>query len=55
VERAKERKEKCGYPHAKEWNWGFPCGSVVKNAMNANAEDTCLIPEPGGSHLLRSN
>ena len=33
---------------------GLPCGSVVKNPP-ANAEDTGLIPDPGWSHLPRSN
>ena len=32
----------------------FPGGTVVKNPP-ANAGDTGLIPEPGGSHMLRSN
>ncbi|KAI4551670.1 hypothetical protein MJT46_017922 [Ovis ammon polii x Ovis aries] len=30
---------------------GFPGGSVVKNPP-ANAGDTGLIPDPGGSHIL---
>ena len=35
-------------------SWGFPGGSVVKNP-SANAGDTGLIPDPGGSHVLQSN
>ena len=35
-------------------NGGFPGGSVVNN-LPANAEDTGLIPDPGGSHMPRSN
>ena len=33
---------------------GFPGGSVVKN-LPANAGDTGLIPDPGGSHIPCSN
>ena len=33
---------------------GVPSGSVVKNTP-ANAGDTCSIPGPGRSHMLRSN
>ena len=33
---------------------GFPGGSVLKNPP-ANAGDTGLIPDPGGSHTPRSN
>ena len=33
---------------------GFPGGSVLKNPP-ANAGDTGLIPDPGGSHMPRSN
>lgn len=33
---------------------GLPSGSVVKNPP-ANAQDTDVIPDPGGSHLPRSN
>jgi len=32
---------------------GFPGGSVAKNPP-ANAGDTGSIPDPGGSHMLRS-
>ena len=33
---------------------GFPGGSVVKNSP-ANSGNTGLIPDPGRSHMLRSN
>ena len=33
---------------------GFPGGAVVKNPP-ANAGDTGLSPDPGRSHMLRSN
>ena len=33
---------------------GFPGGSVVKN-LPVNAGDMSLIPEPGRSHMPRSN
>ena len=33
---------------------GFPGGSVVKNPP-ANAGDVGSIPDPGNSHMLRSN
>ena len=34
--------------------WGFSSGSVVKNPL-ANAEDMCSNPDPGRSHMPRSN
>ena len=33
---------------------GFPGGSVVRN-LPANARDTGSIPDPGRSHMPRSN
>ena len=33
--------------------YSFPGGSVVKN-LSANAGDTGSVPDPGGSHMLRS-
>ena len=40
-----------GFWKAKVISAGFPGGSVVKNPP-ANAGDTGLIPDPGGSHIL---
>ena len=34
---------------------GLPWCSVVKNLPPNNAEDTGLIPDPGGSNMMRSN
>ena len=34
--------------------WDFPGGAVVKNPP-ASAGDTGSIPDPGRSHMLRSN
>ena len=34
--------------------WGFPGGTVVKN-LPANAGDTGSSPDPGKSHIPRSN
>ena len=38
----------------KQQQQGFPGGSVVKNSP-ANAGDMGSIPDPGSSHVLRSN
>ena len=35
-------------------SWGFSSGSVVKNPL-AIAEDMCSNPDPGRSHMPRSN
>ena len=35
-------------------SWGFPGGTVVKNPP-ANAGDTGSSPDPGRSHMPRSN
>ena len=37
-----------------EYLWRLPCGSEVKNP-SASAGDTGLIPDPGRSHMPRSN
>ena len=34
--------------------YSFPGGSVVKN-LSSSAGDTGSVPDPGGSHMLRSN
>ena len=39
---------------SKESQQVFPDGSVVKN-LPANEGDTDLIPDPGRSHMLKSN
>ena len=36
------------------WYTGFPGGSVIKTPPG-NAEDMGSIPDPGRSHMLRSN
>ena len=40
--------------HKKEWNRGFPGGTVVNN-LPANAGDTGSSPGLGRSHMPRSN
>ena len=51
-ERKKERKKR-GKEGRKEEK-DFPGGAVVKN-LPANAGDMGLSPDPGRSHMLRSN
>ena len=47
-------ESKYNFPYFKKQAWGFPGGAVVKNPP-ANAGDTVSSPDPGRSHMPRSN